>query len=143
MLAHEVENGEAGSAVGCNGIVVVEQSFVVAVCFLVAVCELCLGEFGVVEKESAAEVIDSFFGFGEKLIGEEGYLVACFFEELGEERIVAPLALLSDGVEGEDFLEDKGCEIPVGYDVGVGYEPACFFAGYLPWCGWEWIAVLL
>lgn len=80
MLSHEVENGQSGSAVGCNGVVVVEQSLVVAVSFLVAVCELCLGEFGVVEEESAAEVIDCFFGLGEKLIGEEGYLVACFLK---------------------------------------------------------------
>ena len=49
-----------------------------------------------------------------------GDVVARFPEQFGEERIVAPLAFISHGIERKEVLEHEAGEIPWRYNVGKG-----------------------
>ena len=43
-------------------------------------------------------------------------------EQFGEQRIVAPVALVAHGVKRKDMLEHKTCKIPRSHHVAVGDE---------------------
>ena len=122
--------------------VVIEQSVVVSVNGGVARVEHAAAQYGVVEEETAAEVVDGLLGTGQELVGDECHVVAGLTEQLGEERIVAPVALLPDDVHGEDVLEAEAGEVPWRHHVGVFRQQSRPFQCRLPWCGLHCVAVL-
>ena len=100
-------------------VVVLQQVLVVAVQLRVARVELCSTQLRVVEEEAATEVVHRLLSLRQELVGEERHVVASLAEQFGEERIVAPLALVAYAVEREEVLEHEAREVPRRYNVGV------------------------
>ena len=93
MRAHQMKNHEIvldGRIL--QGIIFLDYTVIETMCFRVMAVKLSLTQFWVVQEESATEVIHSIFGLRLKLVGDEGYMIACLSEYLWEERLVAPLA---------------------------------------------------
>ena len=78
----------------------------------VATVKLPLAQFWVVQEEPTTEVIDSLLGLGLKLVGDKCHVIARLTEHLWEERLVAPLATIANGIERQHVLEDKTREVP-------------------------------
>ena len=70
-------------------------------------------------------------------------MIACIAEHLAEERIVTPVALVSDSVGGHHELEDIACEVPWRDDIREGYELSPTLQLHLSWCCRPVIAIEL
>ena len=121
MLTHQVEDGEVvlAAVFRCLQLVVVviEQTVIEGMKLGVAAIKLQLAQLWIVQEETATEVIDGFLGLWQKLVGDEGDMIACLAEQLWEERIVAPLSLLANHMGREDVLENKTRQVPTGHDI--------------------------
>ena len=60
-------------------------------------------------------------------------MIACIAEHLAEERIVTPVALVSDSVGGHHKLEDIACEVPWRDDIRERYELSPALQLHLSW----------
>ena len=95
-----------------QAVVLQSDAVVVVVEFLVARIEHRLAQRFVVQEEPAAEVIYGLLGLRQKLVGDEGDVIACLAEQLREQRIVAPLVLVANGIHREHHLEYITGEVP-------------------------------
>ena len=113
MLAQQMEYYEVVVGVlSLQLVVVLQQVLVVAVQLRVARVELRRAQLRVVQEEAATEVVHCLFSLRQKLVGDERYVVARLAEQFGEERIVAPFALVAHTVHREELLEDETREVP-------------------------------
>ena len=70
-------------------------------------------------------------------------MVASLSKQFGEERIVAPLALLPYHVHREQIFEHKAGKVPWRHHIGKLHQSACSLALHLSGCGFLHIAILL
>ena len=145
VLSHEVEDDEVVvCALRLQRVVVIFQEPVIeGVQLGVAAVKLQLAQFWVVEEEAATEIIHCLLRLGKKLVGDEGDVVACLPEQLGEEGVVAPVALLSDDMGGEYVLEHEAGEVPAGHHVAELGEFACLLQRHLSRGSLHEVTVLL
>ena len=97
----------------------------------------------VVKEEASAEVIDSLLRLRQELVGYESDMIAGAAEQFGEQRIVAPVAGIANGIHGEEVLEDVAREIPWRHGILHLYQLAAPLALHLPWCGLLAVAIQL
>ena len=143
MLANEVEDGEVMvTLLRLQLVIVFEQALVEDMQLVVARVKLCRTELRVVEEEAATEIVDRLLGFGQELVREERHMIAGLTEQLGEERIVAPLALLSHNMHGEKVLEHKAREVPWCHHVCKLDETPRALTLLLAWRGGHDVAIL-
>ena len=60
----------------------------------------------------------------QELVGDERHAISRPAEQFGEERVIAPVALVAYGMNGEDVLEHETCEIERGNDIRERYQIA-------------------
>ena len=104
--------------------IVLNESVVESVELVVTQVKLSRTEGWVIEEEATREVVDSLPGRRQELVGKESNLIACLSEELGEEGIVTPLALLTHDMHGEYIFEDEAGEVPTGDHIVELRQPA-------------------
>ena len=91
MLPYEMEDDQVMFfvLVAQFFVVIIEQSLVELVQFVVACVEHGLRKLRVVEEKTAAEVINSFLGLWQELVSDERYMIAGLAEKLRKQWIVA------------------------------------------------------
>ena len=112
-------------------------------CLRVANIKQRLTHLWVVQEETTAEVKDGFFGFRQELVGDKRHLIARLAEIFREQRIVAPISLLSYHMHGEQVLEYKTGEVPGGYNIRELDQLASALPFYLSGCRRLLIAIQL
>ena len=130
-------------AKGCQLVEILYNPIVVWVQAIVANIKLRLTKQWIIQKETAAEIIYGLFGAGKKLVGYECHLIPCLSEELREERIVAPCALVAHTMQREDVLKHKTGEVPRSHHISESSEIAPFLPFQLARCGGQRIIVKL
>ena len=124
-------------------VVILQQARIVTVERGVAQVKLSTVQRGIVEKKSATEIKHSRSRLHQELVGEERHLVARLLENLGEKRIVAPLALLPHDVHGEHVFKHIAREVPRRNHVGERHQEPCSGAPLLPWRGGQLVTILV
>ena len=143
VLTEEVEDNEVVVAVlVLKLLIVAQQSVVKLVQLRVAGVKLCRRELGVVEEETAAEVVHRLLSLGQELVGDERNVVASLAEHSREERIVAPLALVAHSVGREDVLEHEACKVPRTNHIGILNQASTLLHLLLSGCCRHNIAIL-
>ena len=133
MLSHEVQYRQFVVAIDVGvgyrvfqSVVFYYHAAVEFVQLLVSHVKLRLAEVRVVEEEASAEVIYRFFCLRQKLVGDEGDVVASLPEQFGKQRVVTPFAAVADGMEREDVFEHEAREVPARHHV-VKHHHLSFF----------------
>ena len=94
---------------------------------LVARCKEKLTKFWIIQEKATRKIIYSLFGLGKKLICKEGNIVTGLFKQFRKESIIAPFALLSDNMHGQNVLKDKACQVPTRHHITeLGQQSALF-----------------
>ena len=124
-------------------VIVGKQSVIQGVKFRIAAVKLEFAQFGVIEEEAAAEIEYSLLGLRQEFVGNEGDMIPRLTKEFGEERIVAPLALLAHHMRGEYILEHKTCKVPARHHVRKLGELARPLQSRLPGGSVHKVAILL
>ena len=114
MGTHQMENHQFSLLRGVlwQCVVCLQHTVVEAIGLSIANVELSLAQFRIVQEEPSTEVVDGLLCLGQELVGDKCHVVAGFAEDLREEGLVAPLATIANGIEGEHVLEHEARQVP-------------------------------
>ena len=105
--------------------------------------ELLFTEFRMTQEEATTEIENSLFGLGKELIGDESNMIASLAENLWEQRTIAPLALIANGIKREHVLKYETRKVPRGYHIRKRHKTSFVPHRHLSWCSRLLVAIKL